>query len=126
MRLSKRSGETRRSQAPGVRTRGQTFAGSDTKRGAAKFRCPTGDYTPASTWVKAGRLHTLIPRSTDRWKTPVKKRTTVERGFGRSKTWALLPIRVRSLEKVRLHTDLTFLVILATRLATERLTTPTA
>ena len=45
-----------------------TFAGSDAKRGASKWRCPTGECQPASVWVKADRLHTLIPRSTPRWK----------------------------------------------------------
>ena len=40
-----------------------TFAGSDAKRGASKWRCPTGECTPASMWVKASRLHTLVPRS---------------------------------------------------------------
>jgi Transposase DDE domain len=39
-----------------------TFAGSDTKRGASKWRCPSGECPPASVWVKASRLHTLIPR----------------------------------------------------------------
>jgi hypothetical protein len=38
------------------------FAGSDAKRGASKWRCPTGDCKPASRWVKADRLHPLLPR----------------------------------------------------------------
>ena len=33
------------------------FAGSDSKRGASKWRCPTGECKPASVWVKADRLH---------------------------------------------------------------------
>jgi hypothetical protein len=37
------------------------FAGTDAKRGAAKYRCPTSECTPASVWIKADRLHTLIP-----------------------------------------------------------------
>ena len=45
-----------------------TFAGSDTKRGAAKYRCPSGECSPASVWIKADRLHTLIPRETRRGK----------------------------------------------------------
>ena len=62
-----------------------TFAGSDTKRGASKWRCPTGECVPASVWVKAGRLHTLIPRGTDRWKALYHQRGAVERGSaGRS------------------------------------------
>jgi hypothetical protein len=43
-----------------------TFAGSDAKRQASKWRCPTGECSPASCWIKADRLHTLIPRGTDR------------------------------------------------------------
>ncbi len=39
-----------------------TFAGSDAKRGASKWRCPTGECAPASVWLKASRLHTLISR----------------------------------------------------------------
>jgi len=34
-----------------------TFAGSDPKRGASKWRCPAGECQPASVWVKADRLH---------------------------------------------------------------------
>ena len=30
-----------------------TFAGSDAKRGASKWRCPSGECAPASVWVKA-------------------------------------------------------------------------
>jgi hypothetical protein len=43
-----------------------TFAGSDAKRGASKWRCPTGECKLAPVWLKADRLHTLIPRTTDR------------------------------------------------------------
>ncbi len=34
---------------------------------ASKWRCPTGEFKPASTWVGADRLHPLIPRETNRW-----------------------------------------------------------
>jgi hypothetical protein len=44
------------------------FAGSDAKRGAAKYRCPSVECSPASVWVKADRLHTRIPRETTRRK----------------------------------------------------------
>lgn len=44
------------------------FAGADHKRKATKWRCPTGECKPASMWVKADRLHPLIPRETLRWK----------------------------------------------------------
>ncbi|MCA1702915.1 MAG: transposase [Actinobacteria bacterium] len=81
-----------------------TFAGSDAKRGAAKYRCPTGECAPASVWIKAD----LIPRETDRWKAIYRTRTGVEREFGRLKhEWAMLPLRVRRIERVTLHVDLT-------------------
>ena len=42
----------------------------------------------------------------------------VEREFGRLKhEWALLPLRVRGIERVRLHADLTILAKLACALA---------
>ena len=47
----------------------EKLAGSDAKRGASKWRCPAGECSPASVWVKADRLHTLVPRSTSRWMT---------------------------------------------------------
>jgi hypothetical protein len=90
------------------------FAGSDRKRGATKWRCPTGECAPASTWIKANRLHPLIPRETKRWKAGYRKRAAVEREFGRLKNeWGLKPLRVRGLDRVRLHTDLTVLAKLA-------------
>ena len=98
-----------------------TFAGSDAKRGASKWRCPTGECSPASAWVKADRLHTLVPRSTDRWKAIYHQRGAVEREFGYLKhEWSMLPLRVRRVSRVRLHVDLTVLARLATALAKAR------
>ena len=98
-----------------------TFAGSDAKRQASKWRCPIGKCKPASVWVKADRLFTLVPRITDRWKSLYRQRGSVERGFGRLKNeWAMLPLRVRRIERVRLHVDLTILAQLATALAQAR------
>lgn len=98
-----------------------TFAGSDTKRQASKWRCPTGECSPASKWIKADRLHTLIPRGTDRWWSLYRQRGAVEREFGRLKhSWGLAPLRVRGLDRVRLHADLTILARLATSLAASR------
>lgn len=97
------------------------FAGADRRRSAAKWRCPTGECAPASTWIKADRLHPLIPHKTKRWKTLYRKRAAVEREFGRLKhEWALAPLRIRGLERVRLHTDLTILTRLACSLARTR------
>jgi Transposase DDE domain/Transposase domain (DUF772) len=91
-----------------------TFAGSDTKRGASKWRCPTGECKPASVWLKTDRLHTLIPRTTDRWKGLYHQRGAVEREFGHLKhEWGMLPLRARRLPRVRLHVDLTILAQLA-------------
>jgi len=97
------------------------FAGSDYNRNAAKWRCPTGECKPASRWVKADRLHPLIPRETLRWRGLYRKRASVEREFGRLKhEWALSPLRVRGIERVRLHADLTILAKLACALARAR------
>jgi hypothetical protein len=98
-----------------------TFAGSDIKRGASKWRCPTGACAPRSVWVKADRLHTLIPRTTDRWKAIYRTRVAVEREFGGLKhEWGMLPLRVRRLPRVRLHVDLTILTRLASALIKAR------
>lgn len=91
-----------------------TFAGSDAKRGASKWRCPTGECEPKSVWVKASRLHLLVPRSTDRFREHYSQRGAVEREFGILKhQWGLLPLRVRRLNRVALHVDLTILATLA-------------
>jgi IS5 family transposase len=97
------------------------FAGADYERKATKWRCPTGECKPASVWVKADRLHPLIPRETLRWKALYRGRASVERAFGRSKNeWALAPLRVRRIERVRLHADLTILSQLTCALNRER------
>jgi hypothetical protein len=89
--------------------------------GAAKWRCPTGECSPASTWVTAQRLHTLIPRGTPRWKQRYRQRGSVERENGRLKhQWGLLPLRLRGIERVRLHADLAILARLTVALATAR------
>lgn len=94
-----------------------TFAGSDTKRGASKWRCPTAECTPASVWVMANRLHILIPRGTDRWRRLYRERTAVEGEFGVLKhEWAMPPLRVRGRDRVALHVDLTILARLASAL----------
>jgi transposase len=98
-----------------------TFGGADAKRGATKWRCPTGECKPASVWIKASRLHPLIPHGTDRWKSLYKKRTAVEREFGRLKNdYGLFPLRVRRLPRVTLHVNLTILAQLASALLITR------
>lgn len=77
-------------------------------------RCPSGECKPASRWIKADRLHPLIPHGTDRHKILYKKRTAVEREFGRLKSdYGLFPLRVRRLPRVTLHVNLTILAQLA-------------
>jgi hypothetical protein len=97
------------------------FAGADKKRDATKWRCPTGECKPASVWIKADRLHPLIPRDTVRWRKLYRRRASVERAFGRLKNeWALAPLRVRHIERVRLHADLTVLSQLSSALMQSR------
>jgi hypothetical protein len=87
------------------------YAGADYKRKATKWRCPAGECSPASRWVKADRLHPLIPRSSKRYEALFRQRSAVEREFGRLKhEWALVPLRTRGLVQVQLHVDLTILV----------------
>jgi hypothetical protein len=98
----------------------RVFAGADYKRKATKWRCAYGMCTPHSIWIKADRLHPLIPRSTERWKKLYRGRSAVEREFGRLKhEWGMLPLRIRTLAKVKLHVDLTILTKLACRLVTQ-------
>jgi len=98
-----------------------TFAGADYKRKATKWRCPTGECQPASRWIRADRLHPLIPRETARSRKLYRSRGAVEREFGRLKhEWALLPLRARGLDRVRLHADLTILAQLGCALAKAR------
>jgi transposase, IS5 family len=97
------------------------YGGSDYSRKAAKWRCPTGECEVSSRWVPASRLHTLIPRNTKRWKKLKRERSSVEREFGRLKNeYGLKPLRVRGLQRVRLHADLTILAKLSSALAKER------
>ncbi len=87
-----------------------TFAGADDKRNATKWRCPTGGCQPASVWVKADRLHPLVPRGSKRFRALYRERGAVEREFGRLKhEWSLLPLRVRGIARVRLHAELSIL-----------------
>jgi hypothetical protein len=61
------------------------------------------------------------PRESARWKKLYRSRGGVEREFGRLKhEWAMLPLRVRRVERVRLHVDLTIRGRLAVALAIAR------
>jgi hypothetical protein len=112
----------RSDHAPRVCEHGEwKFAGTDYTRQATKWRCPTGECQPKSTWVKADRLHPLIPRHTKRSKALYSSRGAVEREFGRLKhEWPVLPLRVRGIDRVRLHADLTILAKLGCALSAFR------
>jgi transposase len=63
----------------------------------------------------------LSPRETPRWTALYRRRAAVEREFGRLKNqWALAPLRVRGVDRVRLHADLTILAKLACALSRAR------
>ncbi len=97
------------------------FAGADFKRKLTKWRCPSGECEPKSVWVKASRLHPLVPRESKRWGDLYGGRGSVERAFGRLKhEHGLAPLRVRGLAKVALHADLCILATLACALARAR------
>lgn len=98
-----------------------TFAGGDFKRKATKWRCPTGECQPKSTWLKASKRNPLIPRNTKRWGELYRCRGAVEREFGVLKhQFGLTPLRVRGLRRVRLHADLVMLARLSQALARAR------
>jgi hypothetical protein len=62
-----------------------------------------------------------IPYGSERWKRLYRGRSAVEREFGRLKhDYGLSPLRVRGLDRVQLHADLTILARLAQALATQR------
>ena len=69
---------------------------------------PSGECKPASAWIKADRLHPLIPRETPRFTASYRRRAAVEREFGRLKNeWSLTPLRVRGVDRGGCITDLT-------------------
>jgi IS5 family transposase len=60
--------------------------------------------------AKGPRRSRFLPRHTARWKALYKARSAIEREFGNLKNeWAMLPLRVRGLDRVQLHVDLTIL-----------------
>ena len=61
------------------------------------------------------------PTGTARWKKLYRLRGSVERENGRLKNeWGLSPLRVRRIERVRLHADLTILARLTVALDAAR------
>jgi hypothetical protein len=75
---------SRRPKPPTCERGDWRFAGSDSKRGASSWRCPTGECQPASVWIKASRLHPLMPRETPRFIALHRRRAAVERDDSRT------------------------------------------
>jgi transposase len=68
-----------------------------------------------------GERDVRIPRKSDEWRSLYRRRSAVEREFGRLKHhYGLVFLRVRGLERVRLHADLTMLGRLAQALSRAR------
>lgn len=68
-----------------------------------------------------GRLFPRIPRHTERFPNLYRGRAAIEREFGRLKhDYGLAPLRVRGLERVQLHADLTMLARLGQALSRAR------
>jgi hypothetical protein len=69
----------------------------------------------------SGLRESSLPRTSDEWRRLYRGRSAVEREFGRLKHhYALAMHRVRRIERVRLHADLTILGRLALELARAR------
>ena len=69
----------------------------------------------------SGIRESSIPRKSDEWRSLYRRRSAVEREFGRLKHhYALAVLRVRGIERVRLHADLTIMGRLALELAKAR------
>jgi transposase len=74
----------------------------------------------------SGIRESSLPRTSDEWRRLYRGRSAVEREFGRLKHhYGLAILRVRGIERVRLHADLTILGRLALELANAR-AVPTA
>jgi Transposase DDE domain len=98
-----------------------TFAGAEFKNRRTKWRCPSGECSPKSTWRKASRRNPLIPRKSDYWRKLYFGRGSVERNFARLKQeFGLTPLRVRGQERVALHADLCILTRLSLALTRAR------
>ena len=62
-----------------------------------------------------------VPRASDEWRSLYRRRSSVEREFGRLKHhYGLAMLGVRGIERVRLHADLTIMGRLALELVKAR------
>jgi hypothetical protein len=70
---------------------------------------------------RGGRLNPRIPRQTQEWRDLYRRRSAVERDFGRLKhEYGLAPLRTQGLDRVRIHADLCILARLTSALALSR------
>lgn len=82
---------------------------------------PTGRQLSIPIPTNGTRLNPHIERGTARYRDLYRRRTAVEREFGRLKTlYGLGPLRVRGLARVQLHADLTGLARLSLALSRSR------
>jgi hypothetical protein len=103
-----------------VTTHGKTFHRNRTQEVAGS--------SPASSILKRPAkpdlflcVNPLVPRFSKRWGDLYRGRAAVEREFGRLKNeYGLTPLRVRGIERVALHADLTMLARLSLALARAR------
>jgi DDE family transposase len=84
--------------------------------------CAERDVVPIILLRKnSGTREASIPRKSDEWRSLYRRRSAVEPEFGRLKHhYALAMLRVRGIERVRLHADLTMLGRLALALSRAR------
>jgi hypothetical protein len=113
--------QTGRAQAADLRTRRMALRRIRLQPEGCQVALPDQRMQARVPLDQGDRLHPLVPRETPRWWKLYKGRAAVEREFGRLKNeWALLPLRVRGLERVQLHADLTILAKLSCALARAR------
>ena len=113
--------EGRKAKPPTCQHGEWRFAGSDPRARCREVALPNRRMYPSEPVDQGGPPPPLIPRETPGWRKLYKGRASVEREFGRLKNeWAMLLLRVRGLERVQLHADLTILAKLACALSRAR------
>lgn len=99
-----------------------TFGGTDYERKRTKWRCPTGECSPKTNWLRASLKHPPFPRGTKKWKHLYRHGRMASEGvFSTLKEeHALDDLRSRGIVRARRHVDLSIIAMLAKRLVTER------
>jgi hypothetical protein len=98
------------------------YVSTDYQRGATKWRCPTGECSPKTKWVKASRLHPLIPRRTKKWKRLYGHGRAAIEGFNSKakERHALNDLRSRGIVRATRHMDMCIIAMMARELALAR------